>query len=122
MGFAIPINVGKKFVKDVEDGVVRERTSTTNMGMALMELDPLVIKELKMQGLLDKSVTHGLKVVLVFRESPANLAGIRRGDIITQMDGKDLTNFLDFAAAFWGGKGNMEMKIWRGDREVIISI
>ena len=120
--FAIPINVAKKFLKDASDGVVRDRANMQNMGVALLELHPLLIVQLKMQGILHNRVTHGLMVVRVVMGSPAHIAGIRPGDIIFQMDGKDLTKILDFVAAFWAGKGNIKMRVIRGDREVVISV
>jgi HtrA serine peptidase 2 len=120
--FAIPINVAKKFLKDAVDGVFRDRANMQNMGVALLELNPMLVVQLKMQGVLHERVTHGLMVVRVVMGSPAYIAGIRPGDIIFQMDGRDLTRMLDFVAAFWGGKGNIKMRVIRGDSEVIITV
>jgi len=120
--FAIPINVAKKFLKDAAEGITRDRANMKNMGVALLELNPMLIVQLKMKGIMHERVSHGLMVARVIMGSPAHIAGIRPGDVIFQMDGKKLTSIADFVAVFWNGKGNIKMRIFRGVKEVIITV
>jgi len=120
--FAIPINVAKKFLTDVANGVTKHRANMKNMGVALLELNPMILHQLKMRGIMHEKVTHGLMVVRVITASPAHVAGLRPGDVIFKMDGKDLSSISDFVAAFWAGKGNIKMSIYRGHKEVTIMI
>ena len=80
--FAIPINVAKKFLKDAAEGITRDRTNMKNMGVALLELHPMLIVQLKVKGIMNERVTHGLMVARVIMGSPAHIAGIRPGDVI----------------------------------------
>ena len=120
--FAIPINVAKKFLTDAANGVTRNRANMKNMGVALLELNPMILAQLKMRGIMHEKVTHGLMVVRVIMASPAHVAGIRPGDVIFKMDGKNLSSTSDYVAAFWAGKGNIKMSIFRGDKEVTIMV
>jgi len=120
--FAIPINVAKKFLTDAANGVTRNRDNMKNMGVALLELNPMILNQLKIRGIMHEKVTHGLMVVRVITASPAHVAGLRPGDVIFRMDGKDLCSSSDFVDAFWTGKGNIKMSIYRGDNEITIMV
>jgi Do/DeqQ family serine protease len=84
LGFAIPINNAKRsinaFIKNhgqVSDGW---------LGVSLMELasDDEVTKELGLPNV------HGALASDVFKDSPADKAGIQPGDFITKVDGKEM--------------------------------
>ena len=92
------------------------------MGVALLELNPMILNRLKTMGIMYEKGTEGLMVVRVIKASPAHVAGIRPRDVIFKMDGKDLSSISEFVAAFWAGKKNTKMTIYRGDKEVTIIV
>jgi serine protease Do len=69
-------------------------------------------------------IDHGLAIAGYVRQSPAGLAGLRRGDVITSAGGKpaksvaDLREVVDLA----GIGGNLELEIYRDGRTFTVSV
>src|SRR5690606_34692516 len=81
-GFAIPVNLVKKIANDFKEfGEVKRGF----VGITVTELDPDVAKS------LDISEYNGLYVQDVVVNGGAEKAGIKKGDIITQIDGRVIT-------------------------------
>lgn len=81
-GFAIPVNLVKKIANDFKEfGEVKRGF----VGITFTELDPDVAKS------LDISEYNGLYVQDVVVQGGAEKAGIKKGDIITQIDGRVIT-------------------------------
>src|SRR5690554_512887 len=81
-GFAIPVNLVKKIADDFKEyGEVKRGF----VGITFTELDPDVAKS------LDISEYNGLYVQNVVAKGGAEKAGIKKGDIITQIDGRVIT-------------------------------
>lgn len=84
--FAVPSNVARKIVEDIlEYG----NTQRAIIGIEGAELNAKVSKDLNIgrtQGFLVNATTKG---------SGAEKAGLRKGDIITQIDGHDIYTFAD---------------------------
>ncbi len=77
-GFAIPINLAKKVLNDIEKyGTVKRGY----IGVSFTELNPDVAQELK------TSVTNGLYVRELVSGGGAEQAGIKAGDIIEKVEG-----------------------------------
>jgi len=55
------------------------------------------------------------------RESPAQRAGLQTGDIIRQMDGKEVESARQLMDAIGQGR-KMALKIYRGDRELAVEL
>jgi serine protease Do len=83
IGFAIPIDMAKTIVPQLE-----EKGSVTRgwLGIGIQEITPALEKSF---GLKDK---EGVLVSDVYRGTPADKAGIKRGDVIVQYDGKAVTD------------------------------
>ncbi len=81
IGFAIPINMARSIVPDlIESGEV-------NRAWLGVWLNNVTESEAKRQGL---DAVRGVKIDSVFQNSPADLAGIRRGDIILNFNEQDV--------------------------------
>jgi len=81
-GFAIPVNLVKKIANDFKEfGEVKRGF----VGITFTELDPDVAKS------LDITEYNGLYVQDVVANGGAEKAGIKKGDIITQIDGRNIT-------------------------------
>ena len=85
-GFAIPVNLAKKVLNDIEKyGAVKRAF----VGVSFRELNPDVAQELKI------SATNGLYVDQLVDGGGAEQAGIKQGDIITKVNGKMINEASD---------------------------
>lgn len=79
IGFAVPVNMAKQFIRDV---LTHGRVTRGWLGVGIQELTPELAKGL---GLRD---TEGVLVSQVFPDSPAEKAGVKRGDVIQSFAGR----------------------------------
>jgi len=86
IGFAIPIDMAKAVIPQLE-----QKGSVTRgwLGIGIQEITPALQKSF---GLKDK---EGVLVADVFKGSPAEKAGIERGDVILRFDGKEIAESKD---------------------------
>jgi serine protease Do len=84
IGFSIPIDVGKSVI----DSLINHRKILRPwIGLAMQDMDEVLAKSL---GLPVN--TKGVLVAQVIDGSPAQSAGLERGDIIQKIDGKDVSS------------------------------
>lgn len=83
IGFAIPIDMAKQVMNDI---VTYGRVRRGQLGVYLQPLTPVMANAM---GLKD---VKGSLVASVAPDSPAASAGIRRGDVITSVDGKPVAS------------------------------
>jgi serine protease Do len=79
IGFAIPINTAKTLLPELET-----KGSVTRgwLGVAIQKITPDLAQSLDLDG------DHGALVADVTSDGPADKAGIKRGDVIVNYDGK----------------------------------
>jgi serine protease Do len=93
IGFAIPISTASRVMREILDyGAVRE----VWVGVRIQEI-PEVLAES-----LDLSNRDGVIVASVDSGSPADVAGIQRGDVIRQIGPEVIRNFDDARRALYG--------------------
>jgi S1-C subfamily serine protease len=95
IGFAIAINTIKPIIDRLKAG---GDTSQAFLGVSSLTVDQQVAQQLGLgieKGALVRDVTPG---------SPAENAGIRPGDVVTKLDGKDIATSDDLVAAVRGHK------------------
>ncbi len=86
IGFAIPINLAKWIVPQLlETG----RVARAYLGIELLELTSEAAKRLSLE------VNQGVLVGRVFPNSPAEVAGLRRNDLIVSYDGRSIRSPAD---------------------------
>ncbi len=92
MGFAIPIEDALKVAEVLEkDGKV----SRPYIGISMLDLSNSYY--LWQSGIMvPENVNNGVAVVKVESNSPADKAGIKKGDIITKLAGKDTKSLAEF--------------------------
>ncbi len=89
IGFAIPINRAKRVVDDL---IAYGEVVPTWLGLRLQELTPAL------RGAMSSEADHGVLVSYVFKDSPAERAGIRSGDILLEFDStrvRELRNYFE---------------------------
>ena len=87
IGFAVPINMARQVMDQL---VTRGRLNRGYLGVAVQDVTPAIARGL---GL---SVEGGILVSDVTPGGPAAQAGLQRGDVITSIDGKPVTDVGHF--------------------------
>ncbi len=87
IGFSIPVDIAKSVSSDLID---RKKIVRPWLGIGMQEVDETMAKSL---GLT--SDTRGVLVARVYQGSPADDSGIKQGDIIQKIDGRDMKTAKD---------------------------
>jgi serine protease Do len=82
IGFAIPINLVKEILPQLKSGKVTRGW----LGVMIQDITPELAESFGLKQ------TSGVLVGDVVQDGPADKAGLKRGDIITTLNGKDLEN------------------------------
>jgi Do/DeqQ family serine protease len=117
IGFAIPINKAKTIKDQLARG---EKVPHPYLGVQMTSLTP----ELAKQNNTDPNSAfmvpevNGVIVIRVLPNTPAAKAGIRRGDVITQIDGQDVTTAEQLQRIVENSRLGqpLQVKIMRGDQ------
>lgn len=116
IGFAIPINTARQIARElVEFGKVkRPWIGITQVWV----ITPKVASDYRL------GIDHGLAIAGYVRQSPADLAGLRRGDIITSAGGKEVRSLSDLREAVNSvGIGRaLKLEIYRDGRTFQVSL
>ncbi|BFI74280.1 S1C family serine protease [Sulfurisphaera ohwakuensis] len=115
IGFAIPSKLVLSFLKNVERN--NGKYVRPYLGIRVIKLNKAI------STYFNLSSDAGVLVVAVDEDSPAYDAGIRRGDIITEVNGKKIESQLDLVASIdETGLEEIEMKILRGKDKISIKV
>lgn len=106
MGFAIPIETAINFASTLEKGKEIERPQ---LGISMRNLADAVY--LYYPRLNNLSVTNGVYIEDVTSDSPASNAGIKKGDIIIEVDGKEVTSIAYLRYLLFNHKVGDTMKV-----------
>ena len=115
IGFAIPANT----VKEVLDELINKgKVVRPWLGVQLQPLDQQIAQYLGLKS------TEGALVVGVVQGSPAEQAGLRRGDVIVQWDGKKVATVDDLVGFIQQSKIGQKVVavLYRNGRPVSVSI
>lgn len=82
IGFAIPINLAKEILTQLKTGKVIRGW----LGVMIQDITPELAQSFDIQE------TKGVIVADLVADGPAEKAGIKRGDVITRLNGKDVEN------------------------------
>jgi serine protease Do len=115
IGFAIPVNIAKNVVSQLRNGgkVVRGW-----IGISVQSVTPEIAESLKLEdddGALVADVTDG---------GPADKAGVRRGDIIIELNGNKIDEMPDLPklVASYAPGTKTNMKVRRDSKEKVLNI
>lgn len=113
IGFAIPINLAKNVVKQLRG---HGRVVRAFLGVQIENLTPDLARALGLEG------SQGALIREVIRNSPADLAGLRRGDVILSMNQDPLEDPRTFPR--WVADRNVgeivTLEIVRGDEQGLV--
>jgi serine protease Do len=93
-------------------------TLEENLGMTVQELTPEIAKSLRV------SESKGLIVTNVDEGSPADDAGLRRGDVIVEVNQKKVESLRDYRAALGrvGGADSLLLLVRRGGNVLYVAL
>jgi serine protease Do len=115
IGFAIPINMAKSILADLK---TKGRVTRGWLGISVQDISEDIAKNLNHKN------RSGAIVSDVFKGDPADLAGIKLGDVITEINGKAIKDthdlLLTIAALHVGDK--VSIKIIRDGKEMMFSV
>ena len=123
IGFAIPINPAKEITDRLARG---ERITHAYLGVQIATLTPDLAKQNNddPNSSIVLPEVNGVLVVGVMQDAPAAQSGLRRGDVITQIDGQAVTTAdqLQSLVERSGVNRTLRLRVQRGDRTQQISV
>lgn len=116
-GFAVPVNLVKKIA---DDFIKFGRVKRGLIGITFTELSPATAKELEI------SEVNGLYIQDVVADGAAQEAGLKKGDIVTKLDGRTITSSSDLQERIYrlrpGDKVKLTYKRDGKERDVTVTL
>ena len=110
IGFAIPIDTAKRVIRDL---IAHGEVVPAWLGLDFQDLGPALKEALQLPPEL-----RGALVNRVRERSPARRAGIRRGDVVTRLDGRPLESargFFEMLETVTVGQ-ELRLDLWRNGK------
>ena len=111
IGFAVPSNVAKTIVAQLEE---HGKVSRGWLGVQIQEVTPAIAASLGLHG------EKGALVAVVTPDSPGAKAGIKQGDVILSFNGTDVSQLRDLPRLVAGTAPDTAatMTVWRNGEKV----
>lgn len=129
ISFAIPIDHAKEFLQKGADRRKAKGFSTDKipvrryMGITMLTLTPDILRELKQRSQnVPDNVRSGILVWKVIQGSPAHVGGLYPGDIITNINGKDVKKSADVYDMLVSKERVLNITIYRGVERMIVKV
>ncbi len=103
LGFAIPIDKVKKIVTELKANGKIDRDF--QIGMSIQPIDAGIVKYYDLKN------TKGVIITKVLPNTPAENAGLKSGDIITEIDGYKISNEQTIFGVFQEFRAGQEIKV-----------
>ena len=126
ISFAIPSDFAKKFVENAAKSVRKKPTlwgaqSRYGIGVSLLSITPRFLRQMRHQIPIPAEVTHGVYLAQVWPDGAASEAGLKKGDVIVRINGKEIHSNSDVIEKVQTGK-KLVMEIVRGSRWMTITV
>ena len=107
MGFAIPIEDAINYAKNL-----RENGSINRPYIGVSMINATSTYQLAYQGIrLDKDITEGVVIAEVVKDSPAEKAGIKAGDVVIKVENNKVSDIAQFRYRLYSYKIDETIKI-----------
>jgi serine protease Do len=117
VGFAIPSNLAERIMQDLREG------GSVKRGFIGAQLGEVSYEDLRKENIPD-SVVDGVVIDAVQEGAPAAKAGLKKGDIVTQANGRDINSvsaLRNTVAMVRPGK-DLNLEIYRGGKPMQLSV
>jgi S1-C subfamily serine protease len=118
VGFAIPINQVKRILPQIiQNGTV------THTGRAALDITSITV-DARLQAWENLTVDHGVYIAGVNSYGPAAQAGLLQGDVIVQLDGKEIDNesSLEDVLVTKAPGETVLLSVYRGDQQLTFRV
>ena len=129
ISFAIPIDYARNFLKLAEEKVKKGKSSVDNtpkrryMGITMLSLTHEIIAELKQRGSqIPDAIQNGILVWKVILNSPSHTSGLMAGDIILNINNKDVAQSADIYEILASNTKVLDMIVLRNGQLMKISV
>ena len=95
IGFAIPIDKAESSLKDLMNLPTREKVDSDEASYLGIEGETVTADITELYG-----IPGGVIVSSVVKNGPADKAGVKKGDIITELDGRSVSNMEQLQDTF----------------------
>ncbi|MEM7725255.1 MAG: trypsin-like peptidase domain-containing protein [Cyanobacteria bacterium P01_A01_bin.45] len=121
LGFAIPINRAREIAAQLIDG---KQVQHPYLGIGMTTLTQETKEDLSQRNNFRVSASKGVVILDVANNSPAARAGLRIGDVIEQIDGRQVATADELQKLVEKSRvgGNMTLKVNRSGRNLNINI
>lgn len=115
IGFAIPASLAQQVMKQI---ISNGSVTRGWIGIEAQDITPELAESFKLNQ------THGSLIAGILRNSPAEKAGLKAGDILLAIDGKEVTDSNSMLNLISGLKpnNNASLKIARASKEFDVSV
>ncbi|GAU92423.1 hypothetical protein RvY_04505-2 [Ramazzottius varieornatus] len=139
ISFAIPIDHAKEFLAKVDEaekaklsrksagepaagprGLAQQQRKV--LGLTMLTLTADIIAALRERSWRFPNVQGGVYVHNVFSNSPAFKAGIRPGDVVIGVDGRDITSTKDVFEAVERSSTSVQLTLVRGHQVLVMEV
>lgn len=122
IGLAIPTNLAKPIIEHLETtGTVNRPT----MGVTLLDLRSIPAHQQQQVLNIPADVKDGVVITEVIRNSAAELAGVKKYDVIVEMDGIKIGDMVTLRKHLYNAKevgDTMQMKVYRDGKLIEIEM
>ena len=110
ISFAIPSDFAQNFVEKATKTIQKRPQTKYAIGVSMLSINPSIIRVILQRISLPQDVTHGVFLANVWPNSPAAQAGLRTGDVIVRINGKNIFTSKDVNKIVQtGARLNMEV-------------
>ena len=115
IGFAVPINMARKIMRDLID---KGSVSRGWLGVGIQDVTQDLAKAFQLKS------TKGCLITGVMQDTPAQKAGLRKGDVVIQINEKHIqnSNHLRNEIANAGAFSEIEMELIRAGKTILINL
>ncbi|MFZ1354448.1 MAG: S1C family serine protease, partial [Enterococcus aquimarinus] len=121
MGFSIPSNDVVTIIKQLE---AQGEVIRPALGVTMIDLSSISVQQQREILSLPESVTSGVVIRSIAGATPAEKAGLQQYDVVTKIDGEEISSSQDLRALLYQKKvgDSMEITFYRGDSEQSVTV
>jgi len=102
IGFAVPIKMARSIMEDL---INKGSVSRGWLGVGIQDIDSRLAKAFGLKN------TNGSLITNVFEDTPAEAAGLQKGDVVIALNGKSIRNMTQFRNQIAAARANATVDI-----------